>query len=234
MRPFAPFVALVLAALAAGTSAAASARWGLEAGAQWGRFGAPALASISYPEAPQDYRVATITVGVCRETPRGRRFTLATSLRYDEWAAGRHWTVIGLGPVLTADTELEFRQIVLAPAVRLALGGGFGVSFAPELAFVLDARTRDTRTTLSALPAAGPRRSQGTIFEQVGTFGSRDVTGEYRRWLPSWSTGLSWEHGLGAHRLRWSSEYRAMLQDPSRHGFGDAMSAWRTGVVLFK
>lgn len=234
VRGLAPLGALVLAALSVGTPATAGARWGLDFGAQWSRFGAPAPAAINYPEAPDDYRVATITLGLCREAPLGRRLTLATSLRYDEWAAGKEWTIIGLGPVLTADTELKFREVVFAPAVRLALGHGFGVSLAPELAFVLDATWRATPMSLQALPAAGPRRSEGTIFEPLGTFGSRKVTGHYHRWSPAWSTGLSWEHGLASHRLRWSAEYRGMLRDPSRDGLGDAMSAWRAGLVVFE
>lgn len=222
--------ALLLAGTLAATPAVAAARWGLDVGAQWSNFSHTSVAVADFPDAP--YRVATFTGGIHHERRVNPRLALGTSLRYDEWAAGQQFTLFPFSGLPSATVELEFQELVLAPSVRFEPGRGFGIFLGPEVAFVLRTMSREA-LGVSPASATGPRKAEGAIFEQAGTLGSREVTAHYRRWLPAIDTGLSWEHSLFGHDVRWSTEYRHMLQHPSRNRSEASMSAWRAGLTFF-
>jgi len=186
-------------------------------------------ATYDWTDAPLDIHpalTAAWSAGATLDVPIGRRFSLATGLRYIEYGDRMEVTITSTAPSpqsVRFKSHTTWRYVAVPVLVRfrpLASRGWF-VEAGPEAGYLAGA---GQSTSIDEIPpltlahpgAAGPQgararvRPAAAIFEQVGTF---DAIRPYRRWNVSVAGGTGWELPWRGHTALVGARYTHGLAD---------------------
>jgi hypothetical protein len=195
---------------AAASGGMALPRVGWEMGVGYGHLSYDVEGSIV--DADEDFRV-TPTVGLVARWAFAGPWSFASGLRYARYGDRQSLEFIN-GPdvyVATGENTMDFVSIPARIELAPFAGGALGVTFGPELDYLLRAK-RDV--SLEYVAGPGPALPAALIFEEVGTFEREgDITGEFERLNVSATAGVSWSMPLGRHVGRIDARYAHGLTD---------------------
>jgi hypothetical protein len=149
----------------------------------------------------------TGSVGVTVDMPLRKRLTLATGLRYVEYAEQVEVTLVSALPTDppsylhgTFTFHNTWRYLAIPARVKYDLlpGRGLFVSLGPEAGYLLDVATDVEAGTQQVVYAPGLAAAPASqIFEQIGTFD--DFQCYFNRWNVALVGGLGWTFPLASH-----------------------------------